>query len=417
MSTKKLITATSQITSNAQSAQEGTIASLIDGQTTGSPFFHSTYGNPADPGVPHYLQVKLNTPIKAFKAVLARRSGGYGYADAAKDILISASKDGLTFQDITHYYTSWNPDVVETKTTDLILLRDEYQYVRFTILKTQQNRCNSGQTHPFFTLSELQMYEAQLDEEHSTYFDSDEKQQAYAELQELIKSQQDILNSGVATDDDIAALQAAMDNLENPQPAPQDPVPAVGSQTKLVKGSWLAIGNLAGMKAPETGRDYVDYVSNRLCFSQVMTCPIGEGKINSAYLRIKQADYYTVELGSTDCAAGTPVGTLTDYVNGTNSGSFAFWMRKVIDLINSVSTEAKVVLCTPLHNNEGTDLLPYARLIREIGEYEGYPVADLTANCGGQFYSDEVSADEIQQRVANEVTDGLHKVLKYDAAQ
>ena len=417
MSTKKLITATSQITSNAQSAQEGTIASLIDGQTTGSPFFHSTYGNPADPGVPHYLQVKLTAPIKAFKAVLARRSGGYGYADAAKDILISASKDGQTFQDITHYYTSWNPDVVETKTTDLILLRDEYQYVRFTILKTQQNRCNSGQTHPYFTLSELQMYEAQLDEEHSTYFDSDEKQQAYAELQELIKSQQDILNSGVATDDDIAALQAAMDNLENPQPAPQDPVPVVGSQTKLVKGSWLAIGNLAGMKAPETDRDYVDYVFDRLCFSQVMTCPIGEGKINSAYLRIKQADYYTVELGSTDCAAGTPVGTLTDYVNGTNSGSFAFWMRKVIDLINSVSTEAKVVLCTPLHNNEGTDLLSYARLIREIGEYEGYPVADLTANCGGQFYSDEVSADEIQQRVANEVTDGLHKVLKYDTAQ
>ncbi|MBR3634441.1 MAG: leucine-rich repeat protein [Bacteroidaceae bacterium] len=417
MSTKKLITATSQITSNAQSAQEGTIASLIDGQTTGSPFFHSTYGNPADPGVPHYLQVKLTAPIKAFKAVLARRSGGYGYADAAKDILISASKDGQTFQDITHYYTSWNPDVVETKTTDLILLRDEYQYVRFTILKTQQNRCNSGQTHPFFTLSELQMYEATLDEEHSTYFDSDEKQQAYAELQELIKSQQDILNSGVATDDDIAALQAAMDNLENPQPAPLDPVPAVESQTKLVKGSWLAIGNLAGMKAPETGRDYVDYVSKRLCFSQVMTCPIGEGKINSAYLRIKQADYYTVELGSTDCAAGTPVGTLTDYVNGTNSGSFAFWMRKVIDLINSVSTEAKVVLCTPRHSEEGTDLLPYARLIREIGEYEGYPVADLTANCGGQFHSDEISADEINQRVANEVTDGLNKVLKYDAAQ
>jgi len=215
----------------------------------------------------------------------------------------------------------------------------------------------------------------------------------------------------------VAALQAAMNNLETPQPAPKDPVPAVGSQTKLVKGSWLAIGNLAGMKAPETGRDYVDYVSDRLCFSQVMTCPIGEGKINSAYLRIKQADYYTVELGSTDCAAGTPVGTLTDYVNGTNSGSFAFWMRKVIDLINSVSTEAKVVLCTPRHSEEGTDLLPYARLIREIGEYEGYPVADLTANCGGQFYSDEISADEINQRVANEVTDGLNKVLKYDAAQ
>ena len=418
MSKTKLITSASQFSSNAKSNQEGTYESLIDGSTTGSPFFHSTYGDPVDPGVPHYLQVDLRThPVKAFKAVLARRSGGYGYADATKDMLISASNDGINFTDITHYYSGWNPDVVEAKTTDLILLRGEYRYVRFTILKTQQNRCNSGQTHPYFTLSELQMYEAVLDEEHSTYFDSVEKQEAYAQLQELLKSQADIVASGAATQEDIDRLQAAMDNLENPQPQPENTIPVLPSQTKYVEGSWLAIGNMAGLKTALTDRDYIDYVSDQLHFDKVTVRPIGDGKINYAYLNVVQADYYTVELGATDCAAGTPVGTLTDYVNGTNSGSFAFWMRKLIDLIIGVSPEAKVVLCTPRHNGEGTALEPYAKLIRQIAEYEGYPVADLAARCGGQSEHNDLSADEVQQLIANEVNDALHKVLKYDSVR
>ena len=418
MSTSKLITSASQFSSNAKSNKEGTYESLIDGSTTGSPFFHSTYGDPANPGVPHYLQVDLKThPIKAFKAVLARRSGGYGYADATKDMLISASNDGVHFKDITHYYSSWNPDVVEAKTTDLILLRGEYRYIRFTVLKTQQNRCNSGQTHPYFTLSELQMYEAVLDEEHSTYFDSVEKQEAYAQLQELLKSQADIVASGVATQEDIDQLQAAMNNLENPQPKPEETIPVVGSQTMHVKGSWLAIGNMVKPKDADCGFDYTGYVRQHLYFDEVIVQPVGRGKINSAYLNIKQADYYTVELGSTDCAAGTPVGTLSDYVNATNSGSFAFWMRKVIDLIISVSPEAKVVLCTPRHYGEGTALLPYAALIRQIAEYEGYPVADLTARCGGQNLESELCDQEVQQMIANEVNDALLKVLKYDSTQ
>ena len=413
MRTSKLIASVSQLSSNAKSNKEGTYDALIDGVTTGTPFFHSTYGDPVDPGVPHYLQVDLKThPVKAFKAQFTRRSGGYGYADAARDILISASKDGLTFNDITHYYTHWNEQTVETKTTDIILLGDEYRYIRFTVLKTEQNRCNSGQTHPYFTLSELQMYEAVLDEEHSTYFDSKEKQEAYAELQELLKSQADIVSSGVATQEDIDLLQAAIDNLENPQPKPEETIPVVGSQTMHVEGSWFAIGEHI---LPTGG--WPSMVRDNLYFDQVITRPLGDGKINYAYLNIKQADYYTVEVGANDCAARTPVGTLTDYANGTNSGSFAFWMRKVIDLIISVSPEAKVVLCTPRHDGEGTALLPYAALIRQIAEYEGYPVADLTARCGGQSEHNELSDSEVQQMIANEVCDALRKVLKYDSVK
>lgn len=416
MRTSKLITSTSQFSSNAKSNKEGTYESLIDGVTTGSPFFHSTYGDPADPGVPHYLQVDLRThPVKAFKAKLARRGGGYGYADAARDILISASKDGVTFKDITHYYTTWDPDNVETKTTDIILLGDEYRYVRFTVLKTMQNRCNSGYTHPYFTLSELQMYEAVLDEENSTYFDSALKQEAYAELQELLKSQADIVASGVATQEDIDRLQTAMDNLEDPQPKPEKTIPVLPSATKYVMGTWLAIGNMIKPEDADCGFDYSGYVRKRLYFDEVIARPTGQGKINSAYLNIKQADYYTLEFGTTDCAAGTPVGTLSDYVNATNSGSFAFWMRKIVDIIISVSPEAKVVLCTPHHNGEGKALEPYAALIRQIAEYEGYPVADLTANCGGQNEASELCDQEMQKMIANEVTDALHKVLRYDS--
>lgn len=439
MGTSKLITSTSQISSNAQSAAEGTIASLIDGNTTGSPFFHSTYGNPADPGVPHYLQVYLRGgAIKAFKAVLARRSGGYGYADSPKDILISASKDGKEFFDITHYTTTWNSEEVETKTTDLILLGDEYRYIRFTVLRTSQNRCNSGQTHPYFTLSELQMYEAKLDEENSSYFESDAKAEAYRELTELLKKQEDVVSAGVAVQDDIDVLRQAMENLRNPQQKPDTTIPDVRSQTKLVNGSWLAIGNLLGQAGAAAARNYTVYVNERLHFDQIFTRPLGEGKINAAYFSIKQADYYSIELGVTDWAAGTPTGTLSDYIHGTNSGCFAFWYRKLIDLILSINTEAKVVLCTPRKaygigekkpadcytSVEGNTLEDFARLIRQIAEYEGYPVADFYGNCGGQNDLDGLSSsdtlrpnDEGYQRLANELADAMEKVLRYDSAK
>lgn len=439
MGTAKLITSTSQISSNAQSAAEGTIASLIDGNTSGSPYFHSTYGNPADPGEPHYLQVYLKGgSVKAFKAVLARRSGGYGYADSPKDILISASKDGKEFVDITHYTTSWNSEVVEAKTTDLILLGDEYQYVRFTVLKTSQNRCNSGQTHPYFTLSELQMYEAKLDEEHSCYFESAVRSEAYRELKDLLKRQEDVVSSGVATQEDIDILYQAMENLRNPQQKPDTTIPDVHSQTKLVNGSWLAIGNCLGSAGVAVARNYTVYVNDRLHFDEIMTRPLGDGKINSAYFSIKQADYYSVELGATDWAAGTPVGTLNDYIHGTNSGSFAFWYRKLIDLIIAVNPEAKVVLCTPRKAYaigetkpsdcyvpvEGNTLEDFAQLIRQIAEYEGYPVADFYGNCGGQNDLDNLSSadtlhpnDEGYQRMANELADALEKVLRYDSVK
>lgn len=423
MSTQRLLTSATQISSNAQSAAEGTIAALIDGNVTGSPYFHSTYGNPADPGVPHYLQMTLKSPIKAFKAVLARRNGAYGYADSPRDILISASNDGKNFTDITHYTTTWDADIVESKTTDLILLGDSYKYIRYTVLRTSQNRCNSGQSHPYFTLSELQMYEALLDEENSTYFDSEDIQQAYKELQNILKSQQEIVDAGLATQEDIDNLQAAMDNLRNPKAKTDDILPALDSKTKLADGSWCAIGNIVGKVDAETGKDYTDYVSERVHFSQVLRRPLKDGKANSAYFQIKQADYYTIEIGVADAAAGTPAGDLNDYIKCTNSGSIAYWYKKIIDQVIAINPEAKIVLCTPRHNGETDDTLAnYAALIRQIGEYEGYPVADLFAEGGGTNKADEASEnddynldDDDHQRIANIVVAAIDKVLRYDS--
>lgn len=425
MTTQRLLTSATQITSNAQSAAEGTIASLIDGNVSGSPYFHSTYGNPADPGVPHYLQLSLNNPVKAFKALLARRNGGYGYADAPKDILISASNDGKNFTDITHYLTTWDADIVESKTTDLILLGDAYKYIRFTVLKTMQNRCNSGQSHPYFTLSELQLYEALLDEENSSYFDSEAIRQAYKELQELLKSQQDIIRSGTATQQDIDALLEAMSNLRDPQPKPAAALGALGSKTKSADGSWCAIGQLVGAADSQTGKDYTDYVSQHILFSEILPRPLYDGKANNAYFQVKQADYYTIEIGAADAAAGTPAGTLSDYIACTNSGSLAYWYKKVVDLVISINPEAKVVLCTPRHTGEADDALAtYAALIRQIAEYEGYPVADLFAEGGGKSEIEALSEgdaltpnDAGHQRIANIVAEAIDKVLRYDSVK
>ena len=73
---------------------------------------------------------------------------------------------------------------------------------------------------------------------------------------------------------------------------------------------------------------------------------------------------------------------------------------------------------------EGNTLEDFARLIRQIAEYEGYPVADFYGNCGGQNDLDGLSSsdtlrpnDEGYQRLANELADAMEKVLRYDSAK
>ena len=104
----------------------------------------------------------------------------------------------------------------------------------------------------------------------------------------------------------------------------------------------------------------------------------------------------------------------------------------VIDRNFAVNPKAKVVLCTPrkaynfsgyLPNDcmgdiNGVYLADYVNIIRQIAEYEGFPLADFYAECGGQRDLARMSMDtalhpndEGYQMMANVLIPALKKVI------
>lgn len=108
---------------------------------------------------------------------------------------------------------------------------------------------------------------------------------------------------------------------------------------------------------------------------------------------VVQADYYTLEFGTNDMQGGVVPGTLADYTGATGINTFAGAMRIVIDRIYQINPSAMIILCTPrkfynpgfglmawhAQNAAGARLVDFVNLIREIAQYESFPVADFFA--------------------------------------
>lgn len=108
---------------------------------------------------------------------------------------------------------------------------------------------------------------------------------------------------------------------------------------------------------------------------------------------VVQADYYTLEFGTNEMLGGAAPGTLADYTGSTGVQTFAGAMRVVIDRIYQVNPDALIILCTPrkFHdaqygipawhsaNQYGIKLTDFVNIIREIAQYESFPVADFFA--------------------------------------
>lgn len=432
--TEKLITNANQFASNAKSAYEGTYESLIDGRLLGTTYFQSTKGNPADPGEPHYLQVSLDKSIKSFSVQISRRNASEGFKDAPTQMAIYGSRDGKTWSYATTYNMVWTASKsYEFQTTPPIMLDQAYTHLRFVVEKTSENRHVSGFDHPYFSLSEFQLYEVEVDEANSTYYTVSGMKEAVDDLRKLIAEQKGLATTSYITADDIAMLDAAMFRVQHPQPPVIRPLNLGTVTASGINATWCAIGN-----AVTTGQNsYTYYVNDGIRFGETIVVPLGESCLNKAYFKIPKADYYSLEAGLYDWAHGVELGTISDYANNTNSGSFANWYRKIIDRICQVNPKAKIVLCTTRKAYDfvaevsedcyapvnGVCLKDFAQLIRAIGEYEGYPVADFFANSGGPHDLESLSVPGNTampnaagaQIMSRELVNALEKVLKYDA--
>lgn len=209
---------------------------------------------------------------------------------------------------------------------------------------------------------------------------------------------------------------------------------------KVVNAHWCALGTSITHlnnhdKRGRFERGYLDRTMDQIRFAKMTNQGVSGGCINSAIDKVVPADYYTIEHGINDWGSGVEPGTMDDYIYGTRPETFAGGYRKVIDKIFEINPKAKVVLCTPrkgydfmtylpkncMDRHKGHYLKDYVNIIRQIGEYEGFPVADFYAECGGQRDLRNMSMDSAlhpndrgHQMMANVLVKAIEKVLQYD---
>ena len=208
-----------------------------------------------------------------------------------------------------------------------------------------------------------------------------------------------------------------------------------------IDAHWCALGTSITYlndydKQGRFEKGYMDRTLDQLHFTKMTNQGISGGCIKSAYNQVIKADYYTIEHGINDWGQFTPVGTFDDYLNKNNNDSFAYWYRMVIDRIFAVNPKAKIVLCTPrkaynfsgylpancMGDLNGIYLKDYVDIIRKIAEYEGFPLADFYAECGGQRDLARMSMDtalhpndEGYQMMANVLIPAMKKVITFDS--
>ena len=228
------------------------------------------------------------------------------------------------------------------------------------------------------------------------------------------------------------------------------------AQKRTVNAHWCALGtsstwyneNVATALGGFT-KGYQTRVMEKLAFSNYTNRGVNGGALKTILANnvLVQADYYTIEHGINDWAQSIPVGTIEDYINNTNNGTFAAEYRKVIDAIYKLNPKAKIVICTPRKGagfrynggaytcpancddpKNGIYLKEYADMARQIAAYESVPVADFYSTCAGRrniydlslnnvrssqgFTEDGVHPnDESYQMMANVLIDALEKVI------
>ncbi|MBN7809390.1 SGNH/GDSL hydrolase family protein [Algoriphagus sp. H41] len=113
-------------------------------------------------------------------------------------------------------------------------------------------------------------------------------------------------------------------------------------------------------------------------------------------LEIPRADIYSIFLGTNDWWGGKPLGSLSDFQNGTGHETVNGAFRVILDKIYLLNPEAKIILITPMKrvdfvyinnpkNNafgsyqekNGQDLEDFADAIKGIGTAKNLPVVNL----------------------------------------
>lgn len=190
------------------------------------------------------------------------------------------------------------------------------------------------------------------------------------------------------------------------------PIEIPKDSVAYIDAAWMSLGTSITWYNNNVSsaftKGYQTRVREELPFKRFFNRGVNASCLAGTENQVAYANYYTIEHGINDWGHCTPVGTIDDYKNNTNNGTFAASYRKVIDKIYATNPKAQIVLCTPRKAYGFNGYLPancedahggiylheYADLIREIAEYESLPVADFFALCGNQRNLASLSIDQ-----------------------
>lgn len=251
-----LIQDASQLSTNAQEQSEGPIANLIDGDD--ATFFHSSWNNDPSPDAPHYIQVALKEPVKAFYFYMKKRND----SNRPNSIKISTSTDGTNFTELTTISDGLvaAADYMSSK----IESANEFNYVRFEVLST------NTKTH-FFSLAEFYLLNADYEQvaavKNSDYIKTTSSEKiestcttlknriqnvaAYQELQQALKEIESLpWGSGLNQFSKAENFDSAVETAKSI---------TSGSSLESIQSATAELNNLLSSKTinqPETGKFY-----------------------------------------------------------------------------------------------------------------------------------------------------------------
>lgn len=219
-----VVTDANNLYSNAQASEDNertSYANLIDGDY--GTIFHSRYNSPEVIDDYHYLRVYAPDGLpEKFGIHWAKRcfdaSESNNSACRPTKIAIGLSSDAETWE-MTDTLTT--ADGLPTATTDTFYTSKKpieskgHKYFIMKVLEVNNNfNMSDFFGHPFFTMSEYNLY-PYIGSDPASQINDPEIKAIVDELQKAIENAQATIASGVVTDNDIPALQAAYDKLEN----------------------------------------------------------------------------------------------------------------------------------------------------------------------------------------------------------
>lgn len=222
---QSLITSADQLSGNANESSEGSLANLIDGNTT--TYYHSSW-SAEGPDENHYLQVVLPEAVDKVAVKWYKRT--QNNANRPAKITVMGLKDGGSWTEAavmpaegdTLPWGTATPEYIK----EVVLSGGPYTTLRFVVDKTYAADGSDGPSkhpnkHPYFTFSEFNLYNG-LNEDGSFQYRAsslayrEDMQEAYSTLKaamELAKSQ-----LATANQDNIDAMKAAIEAFDKAYP-------------------------------------------------------------------------------------------------------------------------------------------------------------------------------------------------------